>query len=347
MELEYLRPTKNKVSPVPEKEAVADSVLECIGGTPIVRLGRLFDGPVEVLAKLEFLNPGGSLKDRPARFIVEHGLEHKWINRRTHIIESSSGNFGIALAMVARAHRLDFTCVVDPKTSRANLQILRRMGAKVEVVTTPDAYGGYLQTRIERVRDLLDHIPNARWINQYANELSWMAHYSGIGEEVVDQLERPVDVLLAAVSTSATVLGVGRRLRKCWPDVRVIAVDAVGSVALGGAPGPRELPGIGSSRVPELLRTEELDDVVFVSDYDAGRACRELLAAEGIFAGGSSGSVIAALQTLMPGLSVDTRVLALLADRGERYLDLVYDDDWLEERRHASSPRHALPHSAE
>jgi N-(2-amino-2-carboxyethyl)-L-glutamate synthase len=314
---------------------VSASIIECIGGTPLVRLRRLFNGGPQVYAKLELLNPGGSVKDRPARYIIERGLRDGTIAPGATIVESSSGNFGIALAMAARIYELDFVCVVDPRIAPLNLRILDQLGARVEMVQRPDPYGGYLHTRLERVRELLAEIPGAYWLDQYANALNAQCHYDGIGTEIVEALgaEEPVDAFVAAVSTSATLMGAARRLREAYPGIRVVAVDAQGSVIFGGPASRRSLPGIGSSRTPELLCPEEVDEVLYVDDFDSARACRELLRGEGILAGGSSGAVIAAVQRVVAGLPPSARVVTVLPDRGERYMDLVYDDAWVEAHR--------------
>jgi cysteine synthase A len=318
---------------------VSASIIECIGATPLVRLRRLFSSSPQVFAKLELLNPGGSVKDRPARYIIERGLRDGTIAPRATIVESSSGNFGIALAMAARIYELDFVCVVDPKISPLNLRILRQLGARIEMVTRPDPFGGYLHTRLERVQELLGEIPGAYWIDQYANELNARCHYDGIGTEIVEAFgDEQVDVFVAAVSTTATLLGAARRLRDAWPDVRVVAVDAHGSVIFGATPRRRDLPGIGSSRRPELLCDDEVDEVVHVDDYDSARGCRELLLGEGILAGGSSGAVIAAIQQIAPELPDGARVVTILPDRGERYMDLVYDDEWVDEHHDVATP---------
>lgn len=309
---------------------IHESVVSCIGQTPLVFLHRLFSYPgLDVIAKLEFLNPGGSVKDRPARFIIEQGLQDRTISEKTHLIESTSGNLGIALAMVARVHKLAFTCVVDPKISPTNLQILQLLGANVEMVYEPDDQGGYLQSRIRRVHKLLQIIPQGMWINQYANQLNWKAHYYGTGDEIVANLDSSIDCLVLAVSTTGTILGVSRCLRRKFPHLRVIAVDAVGSVIFGAPPGPREIPGIGASRAPELLSESEIDEVIYVNDRESVQGCHDLVAYEGIFAGGSSGSVIAAIRKLLPRLPSYYRILTILPDRGERYLNLVYNDDWV------------------
>lgn len=307
---------------------IHDSITDCVGNTPLVRLDRLFpQRDIEVLAKLEMLNPGGSVKDRSARYIVERGIGDGMIRPGTHIVESTSGNFGVALAMVAVRHGLRFTAVVDPNASRTNLRILRQFGAEIEMVREPDSAGGYLHTRLARVQDLLTEDPDAVWINQYANHLNWETHAVTTAREVIADCPDPVDVLVAAVSTTGTLHGLARGLRRVWPALQVVAVDAVGSVIFGTPPGPRMLPGVGSSRVPELLTPAEIDRVVHIDDAAAVRGCHRLLRQEAIFAGGSSGSVVAAIETLLPELPRPSRVLTLLADRGERYLDLVYTDE--------------------
>ncbi len=310
---------------------IRDSISQCVGNTPLVRLNRCFPDPQsDVIAKLELMNPLGSVKDRPARFIVERGLQDGWLRPGAHVVESTSGNLGVALAAMCRLHGLSFVAVVDPKTAGANLQILEALGARIEMVTRQDSRGGYLETRIARAKELADELPDAVWINQYANELNWLAHYHGAGEEIATAIDGPIDCLVAAVSTTGTILGVARRLRRDHPNLRVVADDAVGSVIFGADPGPRELPGFGSSRVPELLCEAEIDDVLHVDDADSAHGCRRLAHEEGILAGGSSGAVIAAVERLLEPVGRPSRIVALLADRGDRYLDLVYNDDWLE-----------------
>jgi N-(2-amino-2-carboxyethyl)-L-glutamate synthase len=269
------------------------------------------------------------VKDRPARFIIEEGLRAGTITMNSHLIESSSGNFGIALAMVAKVYGLTFTCVVDPKISPTNLRILRCLNARIEMVHEHDDQGGYLNTRIRRVQELLQDIPHSLWINQYANPLNWQAHYHHTANEIVADMDRPVDYFVGAVSTTGTILGIACRLREVFPRIHIVAVDAEGSVIFGGPAGPREIPGIGASRVPELLRREEIDTVIYVHERESVQGCRDLAAYEGIFAGGSSGSVIAGIRKLLPAVPTDACIVTLLPDRGERYMDLIYDEAWV------------------
>ncbi|GAB3683791.1 2,3-diaminopropionate biosynthesis protein SbnA [Saccharopolyspora tripterygii] len=309
---------------------IHDSVIDCVGSTPMVRLNRCFPEPdVEVLAKLELLNPGGSMKDRPARFIVEQGIRNGTLRPGMRLVESTSGNLGIALAMVADLHGLSFTAVVDPKTSPTNLRLLELFGADVEMVTEPDEAGGYLHTRVRRARELVTSMPNAVQINQYANELNWRAYHETAGKEILQTVDGPVDYLVAAVSTTGSIQGIARRLRMEHPNLKVIAVDAIGSVIFGAPAAPRQIPGFGASRVPEILNEEEIDGVLHIADAESAAGCRRLLSTEKIFAGGSAGAAIAGIEYLISRLNEPARIVTVLPDRGERYLDLVYNDEWV------------------
>jgi 2,3-diaminopropionate biosynthesis protein SbnA len=312
---------------------IHESLTSCVGNTPLVRLSRCFaDRDREVIAKLEMLNPAGSMKDRPARFIIEQGLATGTLRSGMRLVESTSGNLGIALATMARLHGLHFTAVVDPKTTQTNLRLLTTVGADVEMVTEPDQSGGYLGTRVAKAKDLAEGCADTVWVNQYANELNWRAYYETTGAEVLSALDRSdarVDYLVAAVSTSGSILGLSRRMRERFRNLRVVAVDAVGSVIFGTSPGSREIPGYGASRVPEILEPTEIDRVIHIDDAQAALGCRRLVATEGILGGGSSGAVVAAIGQLIDDIPPGSRVLTVLPDRGERYLDMVYDDDWL------------------
>lgn len=315
-------------------ENIHDSIASCVGNTPLVRLARCFPFPDrEVIAKLEMLNPVGSMKDRPARHIIDSGIADGTLRRGMRLVESTSGNLGVALAALARLNGLDFTAVVDPKTTRSNLRLLRTYGADVDMVTERDASGGYLATRIARARELAAQSAQRVWVNQYANQLNWGAHYTTTGAEILDAVAGRIDYLVAAVSTTGSILGLARRLRERHPELRVVAVDAKGSVIFGGPAADRGIPGYGASRVPELLRPEEIDEVIHVDDYDAALGCRHLAEREGILGGGSSGAVIAAIEQLIHRVPSNSRIVTLLPDRGERYLDLVYDDEWLRRAR--------------
>lgn len=309
---------------------IYDSVSQCIGRTPLVRLSRCFPSPrIEVLSKLEMLNPCGSMKDRPARHIVEQGLAEGSLCPGMRLVESTSGNLGVALAAVARLHGLAFTAVVDPNTTTTNLRLLDLYGAAVEMVTARDHADGYLHTRIARARELADE-PDTVWVNQYANERNPQAYQETLATELLEDIDGPIDYLVAAVSTTGSLQGIARRLRVEHPALRTVAVDATGSVIFGGRPGPRRIPGFGASRVPELLQAQDVDEVVHVGETDSVAGCRRLVDTEAILAGGSSGAVVAAIDRLVADLP-DTlpdrpaRIVTVLPDRGERYLDLLLD----------------------
>ncbi|MFI0862219.1 2,3-diaminopropionate biosynthesis protein SbnA [Streptomyces smyrnaeus] len=301
-----------------------DSIVDCIGSTPMVHLRRLFPTGPQVFAKLEMLNPAGSVKDRTARHIIETGMREGLFRPGTHIVESTSGNFGVALAMMSRIHGLHLTLVVDPHITSSNHAILKSYGARVEMVDGAATGGSYLPARIARVNAILAADPTAVWINQYANSLGPEAHYRSTAEEIAKDLPSHPDYLVVAVSTTGTLNGLAHRLKEYSDGLQVIAVDAVGSVVFGNPPGPRRLPGIGSSRVPELLDESLVDRVVEVTDEESIEACHDLLSKEAIFAGGSSGSVIAAIRKIAPSICPASSVVTLFPDRGDRYIDLVY-----------------------
>jgi N-(2-amino-2-carboxyethyl)-L-glutamate synthase len=192
-----------------------------------------------------------------------------------------------------------------------------------------DDTGGFLKTRLQKVKELCATIPNAYWTNQYGNPDAMEAHYELTAAEICADFAS-LDYVFIGVSTAGTIAGVSRRLKEQYPNIRVIAVDTVGSAIFGGAPRKRHIPGIGSSIVPQLLSHAKIDDLVLISERDCVQGCRELLTSHGLFVGGSSGSAFAAIKQYaakMPAYKHPT-VLFLCADRGTPYLDTVYDSTW-------------------
>lgn len=310
-----------------------------VGNTPLVALDRMFSPDVvPVFAKLEMLNMGGSVKDRTAHYMVSQALAAGRITPQSHLVESSSGNLAIALALIAKRQGIPFTAVVDPNLAPANRCLIEAFGGRIELVTEKDDAGGYLHTRILRVEELVQKIAGAVWLNQYANPDNWRAHYHGIGEEIVREMPVEPTHVVAAVSTCGTLMGLARRLRERWPKIEVIAVDLEGSVIFGGTGSSRLIPGIGASRVPEQLSLPEVDAVIYATDWESTLACRRLAECQGILAGGSSGTVMAAITKLIPTLPKGSCIVTLLPDRGERYLDTVYDPEWPAESRRLTRP---------
>ena len=317
-----------------------DGILSTIGDTPLVHLARLLPSArFRLYAKLEAFNPGGSIKDRPALKILEEALRSGEIRPGTLVVESSSGNMGIGLAQACRYHGLRFLCVVDSKTSTQNLRVLRAYGAEVDMVSAPDPVSGeLLQARLNRVQVLVGEIPGAFWPNQYANRHNPGAHYSTTMHEVATALANKVDVLFVATSTCGTIRGCGEYIRDHGLATRVIAVDALGSLIFSDKRAKRMIPGLGAGVQPPLCERSLIDDVVLVSDLDCVVGCRRLVARESILAGGSSGAVVAALERLQDNVPDDTNCVLILPDRGERYLETIYDDDWV--REHFGNVQH-------
>lgn len=310
-----------------------NGILSLIGRTPLVELRRMFGADdFRLFVKLEGCNPAGSSKDRPAKELICSGFETGAINADTVIVESSSGNMGIGLAQVCRYFGLRFICVVDPRTAPPNLKLLSAYGAEIDYVAEPDPEtGDFLRARLNRVQELLGEIENSYWPNQYANLNNSNAHYKTTIPEIVNALGR-VDYFFCATSTCGTIRGCAEYLKASPHPTTVVAVDAVGSVLFGFERGKRLIPGLGAGVIPPLCKEELVDAVVRVSAADCIVGCRRLMRDEAILAGGSSGGVITAVERWRNRIPPGANCVAILPDRGERYLDTVYSDEWVLEK---------------
>jgi 2,3-diaminopropionate biosynthesis protein SbnA len=319
---------------------IPDSILSVIGNTPLVRLHRFLpEADFRLLAKLEAFNPGGSIKDRPALEIIEHALRDGMIGPHSVVIESSSGNMGIGLAQACRYHGLRFICVVDPNITQQNLQMLRVYRAEIDRVERPDpTTGEFLVARIARVKQLCEEITGSFWPNQYVNTHNSDAHYRTTMHEIATALEGKVDFLFVATSTCGTIRGCAEYIREHRLPTRVIAVDAVGSLIFSDVKARRMIPGLGAGLRPPLCDVTLIDECIHVSDLDCIVGCRRLIAREAILAGGSSGGVLAAVEKIKDRLPAGSSCVAILPDRGERYLDTLFSDDWV--REHFSEVQH-------
>lgn len=308
-----------------------EGVLTAVGNTPLVRLKRIFkDINFRLYAKLESVNPGGSMKDRPALNIIRQGVESGAIRPGTVVIESSSGNMGIGLAQACSYYGLRFVCVVDPKTTQQNLLLLKVYGAEIDLVTEPDSNGEYLQARLHRVGQLLASNADGFWPNQYANLSNADAHQVTM-REIVTALGEEVDYLFCATSTCGTLRGCATYVRENNHRTKIFAVDAEGSVIFGGREAKRLIPGHGASVTPPLYQPGLAEQCVHVTDLDCVVGCRRLVRQEAILAGGSSGAVITAVERKMGEIPNYANCVAILPDRGERYLDTIYSDSWVAE----------------
>ncbi|MCP2242202.1 2,3-diaminopropionate biosynthesis protein SbnA [Lentzea aerocolonigenes] len=279
--------------------------------------------------KCEGLNLAGSIKLKAAAGMVDDAVASGLLRPGQTLVESSSGNLGVALSMIAAHRGYRFVCVTDNRCTEPSVRMMRALGARVEVVSRPTADGGLLGARLDRVRELCAADDSYVWLNQYANEGNWRAHYASTAPQILKQFP-DIDLLFVGAGTTGTLMGCARFFRDEGLPVTVVAVDAVGSVTFGGNPARRLIPGLGTSRRPEILDPSFVDDVVHVAESDAIRACHRL-AAHGFLFGGSTGTVVAgALRWLARNGGSEHQTAVLIApDLGERYLGSVYDENWL------------------
>jgi 2,3-diaminopropionate biosynthesis protein SbnA len=324
--------------PVPEEEhngfKLSGGILGAIGGTPLVQLEKIFESShFNCFAKLEGLNPGGSAKDRPSVAIVERALQTGEINSDTLIVEGSSGNTGIGLAQVCTYHGLRFRCLIDPKVTQQNVDILRAYGAEIEMIQQPDPETGeLLPAKLKRIDEILEKVENSFWVNQYASRENSGAHYRSTVKEILRDLDGDMlDYLFIATATCGTIRGCLDYLTDHGYPTKVIAVDALGSQIFSNRNRHRLVPGLGSAICPKLTPTDGVNKVLHVNDVDCVVGCRRLARTEAILAGGSSGAVITALERMSDEIPQGSTVVVLLPDRGERYLDTIYSDQWVRE----------------
>jgi 2,3-diaminopropionate biosynthesis protein SbnA len=304
-------------------------VLSAIGNTPLIRLSRIFsDLSFNLYAKLEGHNPGGSMKDRPALSIILRAIEAGLITPDTVIIESSSGNMGVGLAQACAYYNLRFICVVDHKTSLQNIKLMKAYGAEIDMTTTDQETKECLQARLDRVQTLRLKHRNSFWPNQYANLHNPIAHHRTM-EEIVKALGGKVDYVFCATSTCGTIRGCAEYVKSHGLLTKIYAVDAKGSVIFGGQSACRLIPGHGAARVPELYKNDLVERCVHVSDIDCVVGCRRLAKSEALLAGGSTGGIIMAVAEVRKTIPAGANCVLLFADRGERYLDTIYSDEWV------------------
>lgn len=289
----------------------------------------LVDGiaPCSVRLKLEGLNAAGSIKLKTALQMILDHEEAGVANARTRFIESSSGNLGVALALLCAERGYDFTCVTDPNATIDAVNKMRALGAKVITVEERDSTGNYLGTRIDLVQRMCREDPGLMWLNQYASHSNWRAHYRMTGPEIRAVLPR-VDYLVVGTGTTGTLMGLARYFREHSPGTVLVGVDSMGSVTFGGASGKRYIPGLGTSRRPPITDASLVDQVLLVDEADAIRMCRDL-AQRGLPVGGSTGAVLQAVRYLADRFTEDSVVVAISPDMGDKYLDTIYCDEWV------------------
>ena len=315
---------------------VYNRISEAVGWTPMVRLGRTLDDfPGEAFAKIEFMNPMGSVKDRIARYMIEKAMRAGTLRAGDVVVESSSGNTAMGLAMMAVLEGLGCKMVVRRQTSREKLDCLRAMGVDLVLVDGalppehPESYN-------RKAKQVVAETPGAFYPDQHNNRDNSEAHYHTTGPEIWEQMGGRIDYVVAGIGTGGTVCGVARYLKEQDPSIRVIAVDPVGSVFYEhfkrGEPGPIGqylVEGLGDEEVIGCPDFALIDDMFQVTDRDAFLAARKLAREEAILAGGSSGAALWGVRQLVDRLDRPARIVTIFPDSGTRYMSTIYSDDWM------------------
>ncbi|WP_183136740.1 2,3-diaminopropionate biosynthesis protein SbnA, partial [Pseudomonas coronafaciens] len=281
--------------------------------------------------KMESLNPAGSIKLKTAVGLVNDVQARGLLGPETILIESSSGNLGVALAMICAERGIAFTCVVDPISSSHNIRMMRSYGAEVIKVDTPDANGGFLGTRIALIREKVASDPRHVWLNQYENAANPRAHARTTAHSISQHFGH-VDYLFVGAGTTGTLMGCLQHFRRHHPTTRIIAVDSVGSVTFGTPASRRFIPGLGTSQLPPIFDAEGIHALEMIPEARTVAMCRILARSKGMLVGGSTATVIAAVHAWRERIEPGSVVVALSPDWGERYLDTLYDDHWVEQR---------------
>ena len=280
--------------------------------------------------KCEGFNFAGSVKVKAATEMVEAAERDGVLRPGSILVESSSGNLGVALSMLAASKGYGFVCITDSRCNLATRRLMESLGSQVHIITEPHPTGGYLGARIDYVRALCASDERYVWLNQYTNPGNWGAHYRRTAPAIARQFPE-LDVLFVGAGTTGTLMGCARFFKEHHPRVRIVAVDSIGSVTFGGPAGRRMIPGLGTGVRPPLLDESLVDDVVMVEEADTIRTCHQL-ARRGFLFGGSTGTqVTGAVRWLEQHGTPEMTTVTLAPDMGERYLDTVYQTNWVHE----------------
>ena len=296
---------------------VADDITQLVGETPILKLKRIVPaGSAEVYAKLEYLNPGGSVKDRAAIGIIRRAEEQGLLKPGGTIVEATAGNTGIGLALIGVNRGYKVVLFVPETFSEEKVMIMRALGA--EVTRTPDGEG--MQGAIKRAKELAAKDPKAFMAGQFENPANPDYHYETTAREIFEQMDGRIDAVVIGAGTAGTFTGVARYMKKHLPKVLAVAVTTQGSVLGGGQAGPHKVEGIGSSFIPQTFDSSVCDEVVVANDVEAFATVKELAAREGVLSGSSGGANVFASLQIARRLGSGRRVVTIIPDSAERYL---------------------------
>ncbi len=311
---------------------IVNNLLEIIGNTICIKVKNVIANDTSrIFLKLECLNPTLSLKDRLALALVNDAEKSGKLKKGSTIIESTSGNLGRSLSLICNQRGYRLILVLDPKVSQTNLSYYKAFGAEIVMVDEKDQNGGYQKSRIKKVKDLLNEIPSAVWLNQYNNLNSQTAYQYTLANEIISDFKH-IDHLVASVSTGAHLSGVSKQLITKFPQLTVTAVDAYGSSIFGFPYKPHYMNGIGLSWTPKNLDLSVIKNIHIVSDVQAFSVCRLLSTLDGLLVGGSGGAVLFSCLKLALQNSEPQIILGIIPDSGITYLNSIYNDEWIDSK---------------
>jgi cystathionine beta-synthase len=311
------------------KASFFESALEAVGRTPLVRLRRVVDDATcLVLAKIEYVNPGGSVKDRPAVAMILDAEEHGLLRAGSTIVEATSGNTGTGLAMAAAIRGYRCILVMPDKMAKEKIDLLRAYGAEVVITPTnvasdsPESYYGVAQR-------LVSEIPGAFMPNQWHNHANPDAHYRTTGPEIWEQTAGTITHFVSGIGTGGTISGTARYLKERNPQIHVVGADPEGSIYSGDTPKSYAVEGIGMSYLPETVDMRVIDEMVRVSDRDSFLMARRIAREEGLLVGGSSGTAAVAAVSLAKKLPAEAVLVVFFPDSGRGYMSKIFNDEWM------------------
>ncbi len=318
---------------------IDQNILSLIGNTPIIKVSKFDTGLCELYLKLENQNPGGSIKDRIAVYMVNDAEKRGQLKSGGTIVEATAGNTGLALALVAISRGYKLLFVIPDKMSAAKINHLKAMGAEI-VLTRSDVEKGHPEYYQDLAENLAKDIPNSVYINQFGNDINSKAHYEWTGPEIWQQMDHNLDAIICGVGTGGTLTGIGRYMREHAPNLEMVLADPVGSILAPLIntgerikPGKWLVEGIGEDYIPKICDISLAKKAYSISDKQAFDTARLLLKTEGIYGGSSCGVLVAAALKYCLEQEKPKRVLTFVCDGGAKYQDKMYNDEWLKEKK--------------